>query len=45
MARYHAFISYSQGKDKTTAAAVQPVIQKLGKPLVAGVSEAIRTAR
>src|SRR6516162_84981 len=32
MARYHAFISYSHGKDKAIAAALQSVIQKLGKP-------------
>jgi len=32
MALYDAFISYSHSKDKPTAAALQSVIQKLGKP-------------
>jgi tetratricopeptide (TPR) repeat protein len=32
MAAYDAFISYSHAKDKPLAAAVQAVIQKLGKP-------------
>src|SRR4029453_8694420 len=32
MAAYDAFVSYSQAKDKPIAAALQSVIQKLGKP-------------
>jgi hypothetical protein len=32
MASYDAFISYSHGKDKPIAAALQAVVQKLGKP-------------
>jgi hypothetical protein len=32
MAAYDAFISYSHGKDKPIAAALQAVVQKLGKP-------------
>src|SRR5437764_7073208 len=32
MALYDAFISYSHGKDKPIAAALQAVVQKLGKP-------------
>ncbi len=32
MATYDAFISYSHAKDKPIAAALQSVIQKLGKP-------------
>src|SRR3977135_1587021 len=32
MALYDAFISYSHGKDKPIAAALQSVVQKLGKP-------------
>jgi TPR repeat protein/aromatic ring-opening dioxygenase LigB subunit len=32
MAAYDAFISYSHGKDKPIAAALQGVVQKLGKP-------------
>src|ERR1700730_9029971 len=32
MALYDAFISYSHAKDKAIAAALQTVIQKLGKP-------------
>jgi len=32
MALYDAFISYSHSKDKPIAAALQSVIQKLGKP-------------
>src|ERR1700730_2609159 len=32
MALYDAFISYSHAKDKPIAAALQSVIQKLGKP-------------
>jgi TIR domain len=32
MARYDAFISYSAAKDKPIAAALQSVVQKLGKP-------------
>jgi hypothetical protein len=32
MALYDAFISYSHAKDKPTAAALQSVVQKLGKP-------------
>jgi tetratricopeptide (TPR) repeat protein len=32
MATYDAFISYSHAKDKLIAAALQPVIQRLGKP-------------
>ena len=32
MALYDAFISYSHAKDKPIAAALQSVVQKLGKP-------------
>src|SRR3954471_21494782 len=32
MALYDAFVSYSHTKDKPVAAALQSVIQKLGKP-------------
>src|SRR5437016_832443 len=32
MATYDAFISYSHAKDKRIAAALQSVVQKLGKP-------------
>jgi len=32
MALYNAFISYSHAKDKAVAAALQSVVQKLGKP-------------
>jgi tetratricopeptide (TPR) repeat protein len=32
MARYDAFISYSHAKDKPIAAALQSVVQRLGKP-------------
>ena len=32
MALYDAFVSYSHAKDKPIAAALQSVIQKLGKP-------------
>src|SRR5262245_38405122 len=32
MAIYDAFVSYSHGKDKPIAAALQSVVQKLGKP-------------
>src|SRR5215475_1811514 len=32
MATYDAFISYSHAKDKPVAAALQTVVQKLGKP-------------
>src|SRR3954452_21465785 len=32
MATYDAFISYSHAKDKLLAAALQSVVQKLGKP-------------
>jgi hypothetical protein len=32
MATYDAFISYSHAKDKLIAAALQSVVQKLGKP-------------
>ena len=32
MAGYDAFISYSHGKDKPIAAALQSVVQRLGKP-------------
>ena len=32
MATYDAFISYSHAKDKPIAAALQSVVQKLGKP-------------
>ena len=32
MAIYDAFISYSHAKDKPVAAALQSVVQKLGKP-------------
>jgi hypothetical protein len=32
MATYDAFVSYSHGKDKPIAAALQAVVQKLGKP-------------
>ncbi|TMJ02919.1 MAG: TIR domain-containing protein [Alphaproteobacteria bacterium] len=32
MAAYDAFVSYSHAKDKPVAAALQSVIQKLGKP-------------
>jgi hypothetical protein len=32
MAVYDAFVSYSHAKDKPVAAALQSVVQKLGKP-------------
>src|SRR3954471_10256068 len=32
MALYDAFVSYSHAKDKPVAAALQAVVQKLGKP-------------
>ena len=32
MALYAAFVSYSHAKDKPIAAALQSVVQKLGKP-------------
>lgn len=32
MTRYDAFISYSHGKDKSIAEALQSIVQKLGKP-------------
>jgi hypothetical protein len=32
MALYDAFVSYSHAKDKPIAAALQSVVQKLGKP-------------
>src|SRR6266480_6020386 len=32
MPAYDAFISYSHAKDKPTAAALQSIVQKLGKP-------------
>ena len=32
MVLYEAFISYSHAKDKPIAAALQSVVQKLGKP-------------
>src|ERR1700751_5581755 len=32
MALYDAFVSYSDAKDKPIAAALQSVVQKLGKP-------------
>jgi hypothetical protein len=32
MATYDAFNSYSHAKDKPVAAALQPVVQRLGKP-------------
>jgi hypothetical protein len=36
VAAYDAFISYSHGKDKPIAAALQAVVQKLGKPGIGG---------
>jgi hypothetical protein len=32
MIRYDAFVSYSHAKDKPIAAALQSIVQKLGKP-------------
>ena len=32
MALYDAFVSYSHAKDRPIAAALQSVVQKLGKP-------------
>ena len=32
MAAYDAFVSYSHAKDKPIAAALQSVVQRLGKP-------------